>query len=99
MKETVRDADLLMLMLTLGLGAGRALSGEIWFDGRPVAHVSLGEPGPNYFVIAIARRHVRTLEYDVVESDVVEWHATGADREAPIALWGLRLHAARRRTS
>ena len=96
-EETVRDVEL--LMLTLALGAGRALTGEVWFNGRPVAHVALQEPGPNYYVVAIPRRYVRTLEYDVLKSNVVEWRARGEGQDTPIALWGLRVHAARRRTS
>jgi hypothetical protein len=96
-EETLRGAEL--LMLTLALGADRAATGDVWFNGRPVAHVTLHGPGPDYYVVAIPRRHVRTLEYDVLESNVLEWHATGEAQGAPVLLWGLRVQPARRRAS
>jgi hypothetical protein len=96
-EETLRDAEL--LMLTLALGAERPLTGEVWFNGRLVATLTLRDPELGYYVLGIPRRHVRTLEYDVLESNVLEWHAAGERQDGPILLWGVRVHAARRRTS
>jgi hypothetical protein len=86
-------------MLTLALGAERPLTGEVWFNGRLVATLTLRDPELGYYVLGIPRRHVRTLEYDVLESNVLEWHAAGERQDGPILLWGVRVHAARRRTS
>jgi hypothetical protein len=61
-----------------------------------VAHLTIRSREPEYYVISIPRALVRTIEYDVLESNVLEWRGTPGREESPILLWALRVHAVRR---
>ena len=93
-EDTLRDAD--RLMLTVGLEAEHSTNGELWFNGRQVAHLAFREPGRVYYVVGIPRRQVRTLEYDVLESNVLEWRGPDGRSADTVMLWGFRVHAAGR---
>jgi hypothetical protein len=67
----------------------------VWFNGRWLADLTIGGREPEHYVVAVPRGLVRTIEYDVLESNVVEWRGM-PDEDAPILLWALRVHAARR---
>jgi hypothetical protein len=59
-----------------------------------VADLTIRGTGPEYYVIAVPRAFVRTLEYDVLESNVVEWRGMRTRQDVPIRLWALRVHPA-----
>jgi hypothetical protein len=84
------------LMLTVGLHAERSMDGELWFNGRRVAHLTLRGPERVYYVVAIPRRQVRTLEYDVLESNVLEWRGSFERGDDAWRLSAFRVHAAGR---
>ena len=81
------------MMLTLRVGAERPLTGQVWLNGRRVAHLTIRGPEPEYYVIGIPRALVRTIEYDVLQSNVLEWRGTLEPGASPILLWALRVHA------
>jgi hypothetical protein len=83
------------MMLTLRVGAERPLTGQVWLNGQRMAHLTIRQE-PEYYVIAIPRALVRTIEYDVLQSNVLEWRGTPERGETPILLWALRVHAGRR---
>jgi hypothetical protein len=85
------------MMITLGVGAERPLTGQVWLNGQRVADLTIRSREPEYYVIGVPRALVRTIEYDVLESNVLEWHGTPEREETPILLWALRVHAGRRR--
>lgn len=87
------------MMLTLSIVAERPLAGQVWFNGRRIAQVTIAGPGPENYVIGIPRALVRTIEYDVLESNLLEWRGMLARDDAPILLRALRVHAAGRRAS
>jgi hypothetical protein len=87
------------VMITLRVGAARPLAGEIWFNGRRVARLTIPAGEAAYHVIGIPRSLVRTIEYDVLETNVLEWRATREGEETPLLFQGLRVHAGRRRAS
>lgn len=87
------------MMLTLCVGAERPLAGQVWFNGQPVADLAIGGRGPEYYVIGIPRVLVRTIEYNVLESNVLEWRGMLSREDAPILLRALRVHAAGRHPS
>ena len=93
-EPTLRATD--RLMLTLGVAAARPTTGEVWFNGGRVAELTV-RPEPEYHVIAIPRSLVRTMEYDVLDANVLEWRATSGGGEAGFELRSLRVHAGRRR--
>ena len=84
------------MMITLGVGAERPLTGQVWLNGQRVAHLTIRSREPEYYVIGIPRALVRTIEYDVLKSNVLEWRGTLEREETPILLWALRVHAGRR---
>jgi hypothetical protein len=94
---TLQDAD--RLMLTVGLEAEHSLNGALWFNGLQVACLTLPEPGRVYYVVRIPRRQVRTLEYDVLESNVLEWHGADERQDGGLRLQAFRVHAAGRPAS
>jgi len=96
-EDTFRRAE--RMMLTLRVGAERPLTGQVWLNGQRVAHLTIRSREPEYYVIGIPRALVRTIEYDVLESNVLEWRGTLEREETPILLWGLRVHAGRPRAS
>jgi hypothetical protein len=96
-EDTLRGAD--RMMLTFGVGADRPVTGQVWLNGQRVADLTIRSRGPEYHVIGIPRGLVRTLDYDVLESNVLEWHGTSEPEDSPIWLWALRVHAGRRRAS
>jgi hypothetical protein len=77
----------------LGVGAARPLTGEVWLYGQRVAHLTIRSREPEYYVIGIPRALVRTIDYDVLESNVLEWRGTLERQETPLLLWALRIHA------
>jgi hypothetical protein len=81
------------MVLTLGVGAARPLTGEVWLNGQRVAHLTIRSREPEYYVIGIPRALVRTIDYDVLESNVLEWRGTLERQETPLLLWALRIHA------
>ena len=85
------------MMLTLGIGAERPVAGQVWFNGHRVAALTIRGGGPEYYVIAIPRALVRTIEYNVLESNVLEWRGMRARQDVPILLWALRVHPGRQR--
>lgn len=87
----LRDAE--RMMLTLCVGAERPLAGQVWFNGRRVSDLTIAGPGPEYYVIGIPRALVRTIEYNVLESNVLDWRGMPAHEEAPIVLRALSVHA------
>jgi len=87
------------MMLTLCVGAERPLAGQVWFNGQRVADLTIDSRGPEYYVIGIPRPLVRTIEYNVLESNVLEWRAMPAREDAPILLRALRVDAAGRHAS
>jgi hypothetical protein len=87
------------MMLTLRVGAERPLTGQVWLNGRRVADLTIRGREPEYYVIGIPRALVRTVEYDVLESNVLEWRGTPEREETPFLLWALRIHAGRRRAA
>lgn len=80
------------LMVTVGLGAERPTAGQVWFNGRRVADLTVRSAEREYFVIAIPRALVRTIQYNVLESNVLEWRDTGPDQSVAILLWTLGVH-------
>jgi hypothetical protein len=95
-EDTLRGAD--RMMLTLSLGAEAPLAGEVWFNGQQVARITLSGRGSEYHVVGVPRRLVRTVEYDVLKSNVLEWHpAEQAEATRPVLL-ALRVQAGRRHT-
>jgi hypothetical protein len=93
-EPTMRATD--RLMLTLGVAAARPTTGEVWFNGGRVAELTV-RPEPQYHVIAIPRSLVRTMEYDVLDANVLEWRTTSGAGEADFELRSLRVHPGRRR--
>jgi hypothetical protein len=93
-EDTVRGAD--RMMLTLGVGADRPVTGEVWFNGQRVAELTVSSRGPEYHVIGVPRGLVRTVDYDVLESNVLEWHAAPHSEETRPVLLTLRVQAGRR---
>jgi hypothetical protein len=85
------------MMLTLAVGAERPLDGQVWLNGRPVAHLAIRSLRPEYHVIDVPRALVRTIEYDVLTSNVLEWRGATEGEKTPILLWALRIQAAGRR--
>jgi hypothetical protein len=85
------------MRLTVLVGAERPLAGEVWFNGEHVADLAIRGQGPELYVIAIPRALVRTMEYDVLESNVLEWRGMRQREDVPIVLWALRVHPGRRR--
>lgn len=96
-EETLRGAE--RMMLSLRLGAERPVAGQIWLNDQRVAHLTIRSRGPESYVIGIPRALVRTIEYDVLQSNVLEWRGATERQESPILLWTLRIHAVRRRAS
>jgi len=94
---TLRGAD--RLMLTVGMEAERRMNGELWFNGRRVADLTFRGPERVYVVIGIPRGQVRTLEYDVLESNVLELHGRDDTRDGGLLLRTLGVHAAGRPAS
>lgn len=84
------------MMLTLRVGAERPLTGEVWLNGERVAHLTIRSREPEYYVIGVPRALVRTIEYDVLQSNVLEWRGALESGETPILLWALRAQAGRR---
>ena len=84
------------MILTLRVGAERPLTGQVWLNGRQVAHLTIRGREPEYHVIGIPRALVRTIEYDVLKSNVLEWRGTREREETPLLFWSLRVHAGRR---
>jgi hypothetical protein len=95
--DTLRGAE--RMMITLGVGAERPLTGQVWLNGQQVAHLTIRSREPEYYVIGIPRALVRTIEYDVLKSNVLEWRGTLEREQTPLLLWALRVHAGRRRAS
>jgi hypothetical protein len=91
-EDMLRRAE--RMMVTLGISAERPLTGQVWFNGHRVADLTIRGTGPEYYVIAVPRAFVRTLEYDVLESNVVEWRGMRTRQDVPIRLWALRVHPA-----
>jgi hypothetical protein len=87
------------MMLTLSVAAERPLTGQVWFNGQLVADLTIGGRGLEHYVIGIPRALVRTIEYNVLESNVLEWRGMPVRGDAPILLRALRVHAARRHAS
>jgi len=87
--DMVRGAE--RLMVTLGISAERPLAGQVWFNGHRVADLTMQGAGPEYYVIGVPRAFVRTIQYDVLESNVLEWRTR---QNLPIRLWALRVHPA-----
>jgi hypothetical protein len=87
------------MMLTLCVDAERPVAGQVWFNGRRVADLTIGGQGPEIYVIGIPRALVRTIEYNVLQSNVLEWRGVLAREGAPILLRALRVHAAGRHAS
>jgi len=96
-EDTLRGAE--RMMLTLRVGAERPLTGHVWFNGQQVAHLTIRDREPEHYVIGIPRALVRTVEYDVLETNVVEWRGTREGEDTAILLWALRVQAGRRRAS
>jgi hypothetical protein len=92
-EDMLRGAE--RMLLTLAVGAERPLTGQVWFNGRWLADLTIGGREPEHYVVAVPRGLVRTIEYDVLESNVLEWRGI-PDEDAPILLWALRVHPARR---
>ena len=88
-EEMVRGTD--RMMLTLGIGAERPVAGQVWVNGRQIADLTIQGPGPQYYVMAIPRALVRTIEDNVLESNVLEWHGMRAHQDVPVLFWGLRV--------
>jgi hypothetical protein len=84
------------MMLTLCLGGGRPATGEVWLNGRRLAQLTIGGAEPAYHVLAVPRGLVRTIEYDVLESNVLEWRGALPAEGSPPRLSALRVHAGRR---
>jgi len=84
------------MMLTLRVGAERPLTGQVWLNGHRVADLTIRSREPESYVIGIPRALVRTIEYDVLQSNVLEWRGTLERGKTPILLWALRVHAGRR---
>jgi hypothetical protein len=84
------------MMLTLRVGAERPLTGEVWLNGERVAHLTIRSREPEYYVIGVPRALVRTIEYDVLQSNVLEWRGALESGATPILLWALRVQAGRR---
>ena len=91
------------MMLTLALGSEHAASVDLRLNGRPLARLGLKGTGPELLVVGIPRNQIRTLEYDIRNSnvlewrDVLEWRGTPGGPGGPgsIRFWGLRLHVLR----
>ena len=94
-EDTLRGTD--RLMLTFSIGAERPVTGQVWFNGEPLADLTVRTREPEHHVIGIPRGLVRTLDYDVLESNVLEWRATSESEGGSILLWALRVHAGRSR--
>jgi hypothetical protein len=92
-EDLVRRAE--GMMLTLAVGGGRPLTGQVWFNGQWLADIAIRDPQPAYHVIAVPRALVRTVEYDVLDSNVLELRGPSGE-DAPMVLWALRVHTARR---
>ena len=86
------------MMLSFGVGADRPATGQVWFNGRRVADLTIRSRGPEYYVIGIPRGLVRTLEYDVLESNVLEWRGS-SERDGPILFSVIGVHAVGRRAA
>jgi len=84
------------MMLTLRVGAERPLTGQVWLNGHRVADLTIRSREPESYVIGIPRALVRTIEYDVLQSNVLEWRGTLEPGKTPMLLWALRVHAGRR---
>ncbi|MGH9308196.1 MAG: hypothetical protein ACRD1U_02400 [Vicinamibacterales bacterium] len=93
-EDTLRRAE--RMMLTLRVGAERPVTGQVWLNGQQVADLTIRGRGPDSYVIGIPRALVRTIEYDVLESNVLEWRWAPEREESPLLLWALRIHAVRR---
>jgi hypothetical protein len=91
-EDMLRGAE--RMMLTLAVSADRRLAGQVWFNGQRLADLTIAGREREHFVVGVPRGLVRTIEYDVLESNVVEWRGM-PDEDAPILLWALRVHAAR----
>lgn len=85
------------MMLTFRVGAERPLAGQVWFNGVRLADLQIRGSGPEFYAIAVPRSLVRTIEYDVLKSNVFEWRPMRADGDVPILLRELRVHAGPRR--
>ena len=96
-EEMLRGAE--RMLLTMRVGAERPVAGQVWFNGRRVASLVVRSRQPDTYVIGIPRRLVRTIDNDVLQSNVVEWRGTAEREDLPLLLWAVRVHAGHRRAS